>query len=163
LISASSLAVVVVEARRRSGSLITARHAADQGVDVFAVPGPITAPTSEGPNRLLQDGAAPLLDPTDILEPLTRSLSLPLVELSPGGNQAASRAAHGTPPESTLTRSILALLRDTPMTRDQLARRLELPPSALALDLVRLELEGRVVEDRDGRLRAIAPLGGSRL
>ncbi len=90
LISASSLAVVVVEARRRSGSLITARHAADQGVDVFAVPGPITAPTSQGPNRLIQDGAIPLLTPTDILEPLSRTLSLPLTELRPGGSEAAA-------------------------------------------------------------------------
>jgi DNA processing protein len=159
LISASSLGVVVVEARSRSGSLITARHAADQGVDVFAVPGPITAPTSRGPNRLIQDGAIPLLDPADILEPLARILSLPLTELARGRGEAAP----GTPKGSAITRSILAALRDTPMTRDQLAGRLGLPVSALALDLIQLELDGRVGEDRDGRLRAIAPLGGSRL
>ena len=174
LISASSLAVVVVEARRRSGSLITARHAADQGVDVFAVPGPITAPTSQGPNLLIQDGATPLLTPTDILEPLSRTLSLPLTELQPGGSEAlasdpstgrvrAGSAVRGAPRDSTITRSILAALRDTPMTRDQLARRLDLSLSALALDLIRLELDGRVAEERDGRLRVIAPLGGSRL
>ncbi len=156
LISASSLAVVVVEARQRSGSLITARHAADQGVDVFAVPGPITAPTSQGPNRLIQEGATPLLTPADILEPLSRTLSLPLTELPPRGREAAAR-------DSKLTGSILAALRDTPMTRDQLARRLDLSLSALALDLIQLELDGRVAEERDGRLRAIAPLGGSRL
>jgi DNA processing protein len=174
LISASSLAVVVVEARRRSGSLITARHAADQGVDVYAVPGPITAPTSQGPNHLIQDGAIPLLTPTDILEPLSRTLSLPFVELQPGGDKAAAggpsadeaqraRAAHHSSEGSAITRSILAALRDTPMTRDQLAERLGLSVSALALDLIQLELDGRVAEDRDGRLRAIAPLGGSRL
>jgi DNA processing protein len=168
------LAVVVVEARRRSGSLITARHAADQGVDVFAVPGPITAPTSQGPNLLIQDGATPLLTPTDILEPLSRTLSLPLTELQPGGSEAlasdpstgrvrAGGAVRGAPRDSTITRSILAALRDTPMTRDQLARRLDLSLSALALDLIRLELDGRVAEERDGRLRVVAPLGGSRL
>jgi DNA processing protein len=174
LISASSVAVVVVEARRRSGSLITARHAADQGVDVYAVPGPITAPTSQGPNHLIQDGAIPLLTPTDILEPLSRTLSLPFVELQPGGGKAAAggpsadeaqraRAARHSSEGSAITRSILAALRDTPMTRDQLAERLGLSVSALALDLIQLELDGRVAEDRDGRLRAIAPLGGSRL
>jgi predicted Rossmann fold nucleotide-binding protein DprA/Smf involved in DNA uptake len=67
------------------------------------------------------------------------------------------------PNDAAITRSILAALRDTPMTRDQLARRLGLSASALALDLIQLELDGRVAEERDGRLRAIAPLGGSRL
>jgi DNA processing protein len=174
LISASSLGVVVVEARPRSGSLITARHAADQGVDVFAVPGPITAPTSQGPNRLIRDGAVPLLTPADILEPLSRTLSLPFAELRPEGGETAAgdpsaEAAQGggdglpVPRDAPITRAILAALRDTPVTRDQLAQRLGLSVSALALDLIRLELDGRVAEERDGRLRAIAPLGGSRL
>jgi DNA processing protein len=174
LISASSLGVVVIEARRKSGSLITARHAADQGIDVFAVPGPITAPTSQGPNRLIQDGAIPVLAPSDILEPLSRTFALLLTELRPGGGDAAAgdpsvgearRAAarRCMPNDAAITRSILAALRDTPMTRDQLARRLGLSVSALALDLIQLELDGRVAEERDGRLRAIAPLGGSRL
>jgi DNA processing protein len=174
LISASSLGVVVVEARRRSGSLITARHAGDQGVDVFAVPGPITAPTSEGPNRLIQDGAVPVLSPSDILEPLSRNPAIPFTEVPPGRSEAAggdpsgSEAPRGAaersaPKDAAITRSILAALGDTPMTRDQLARRLGLPGSALALDLIQLELDGRVAEERDGRLRAIAPLGGSRL
>jgi DNA processing protein len=184
LISASSLAVAVIEARQRSGSLITARHAADQGVDVFAVPGPITAPTSQGPNRLIQEGATPLLTSADILEPLSRTLSLPFPELSSGSSalpsgSSAGREAAATDPsggeasagggampsarDSKLAWSILAALRDTPMTRDQLAQRLELSLSALALDLILLEIDGRVVEERDGRLRAVAPLGGSRL
>ena len=87
------MAVVVVEARRRSGSLITARHAADQGVDVFAVPGPITAPTSQGPNRLIQDGAIPLLTLTDILEPLSRTplTSLRRISSREEGEPAARR------------------------------------------------------------------------
>jgi DNA processing protein len=174
LISASSLGVVVVEARHRSGSLLTARHAADQGVDVFAVPGPITAPTSQGPNRLIQDGATPLLTPADILEPLSRTLPLPIDEPAQGGEEGTgaetsvgesprARAVGGAPKGSGIRGSILAALRDRPMTRDQLARRLGVSVSALALDLIRLELDGRVAEDRDGRLRAIAPLGGSRL
>jgi DNA processing protein len=63
LISGLSAAVVVVEARERSGSLITANHAANQGRDVFAVPGPITAPTSVGTNQLIRDGAYVVLGP----------------------------------------------------------------------------------------------------
>jgi len=174
LISASSLGVVVVEARSRSGSLITARHAADQGVDVFAVPGPITAPTSEGPNRLIRDGAVPLLTPRDILEPLSRILSISFGASRSEGDVAAAgdpsaEAALGNeeellvPRDAPVTRAILSALRDTPATRDQLAQRLGLSVSALALDLIRLELDGRVAEERDGRLRAISPLGGTRL
>jgi DNA processing protein len=156
--------VVVVEARRRSGSLITARHAADQGVDVFAVPGPITAPTSQGPNRLIQEGAIPLLTPEDLLEPLARLLPLPSTAVGSRGSEATGEVTQRrAAADSTITRSILAVLQDTPMTRDQLALRLDLPLSALALDLIRLELDGRVVEERNGRLRPVASLGGSRL
>jgi DNA processing protein len=174
LISASSVGVVVVEARSKSGSLITARHAADQGVDVFAVPGPITATTSQGPNRLIQEGAIPVLTPDDILEPLSRTLALPLIDRQPrdpgapagdpavmgAQRKAAERATAGDVPA---TRSILAALRDTPMSRDQLARKLGVSGPDLALGLIQLELEGLVAEERDGRLHAIAPLGGSRL
>ncbi len=163
LISAASLAVVVVEARRRSGSLITARHAADQGIDVFAVPGPITSPTSEGPNRLIQDGAITLLSPADILEPLSRTLPLPLAEPGPDGNEVAPGSRSQGARRSAISRSILEALRDTPMTRDELASALGLSASGLAFDLIQLELDGCVAEERDGRLRAIAPLGGSRL
>jgi len=70
LISAISEAVVVVEARIRSGSLTTADHAARQGVDVWAVPGPVDRPTSQGPHRLLREGAAPLTSAADLLEQL---------------------------------------------------------------------------------------------
>jgi DNA processing protein len=143
LISGLARAVVVVEARRRSGSLITARHAADQGADVFAVPGPITAPTSEGPNRLLRDGAGVVLEARDVLEPLGLAAA-----------PARSQAATGEPGRAAL-REICALLRRAPLTRDELCRRLARAPEDLAPDLLELELEGRVAEDRDGRLRVL--------
>ena len=123
---------------------------------------------------MIQDGAIPLLTPADLLEPLSRTLSLPFDEPRPGDEEALAaepsvgeiprvREDGGIPQDSDTRRSILALLRDSPMTRDQLALKLGLSVSALALDLIRLELDGRVAEERDGRLRAIAPLGGSRL
>ncbi|MDR7869929.1 MAG: DNA-processing protein DprA [Tissierellaceae bacterium] len=68
IISGLSLAVVVIEAKEKSGSLITAHHALEQGKDVFAVPGNINSIYSGGTNKLIKDGAFPLLDIDDLLE-----------------------------------------------------------------------------------------------
>lgn len=70
IISGLSDGVIVIEASRRSGTLNTARHAADQGKEVFAVPGPITSPTSEGTAWLIKRGAKLVYDIKDILEEL---------------------------------------------------------------------------------------------
>ena len=70
IISGLSMAVVVIEAGQRSGALITANYAADQGRDVFAVPGNIQAHQSKGSNMLIQQGAHPLLSGKDVLEAL---------------------------------------------------------------------------------------------
>jgi DNA processing protein len=142
IISALSEAVVVVEARVRSGSLVTARHALDQGVDVLVVPGPVDAPTSEGSNRLLRDGAGAVLEPGDVLRALG-------VEPEP-----VARRAGGPPAaQGESARELVAALRDAPATRDELAERLGRPPEALALALAELELEGWIEAGHDGRLR----------
>lgn len=141
IISALSEAVVVVEARTRSGSLGTARHALDQGIDVFAVPGPIDAPTSEGPNRLLRDGAGAVLEPADVLQAL-------------GLEPVAGPSAAGPPaPRDGLARRVVSALRDCPATRDELAVRLEQSPEDLALPIAELEILGWVELGHDGRLR----------
>jgi len=156
LISGVASAVVVVEARERSGSLITARHAADQGRDVFAVPGPISAPTSAGPNRLLRDGAGIVLAAADVLDDLRRSGELPAQPRAVGGALGGSRDV-ARPLLAGERGRILRALLEEPSTRDRLARRLGRAPEELACDLLELELEGRVAEDRDGRLRVVSP------
>jgi len=157
LISGVSRAVVVVEARARSGSLVTARHALDQGIDVLAVPGPVTAPTSEGTNALLRDGAAPALEADDVLAaigvapaPPAAAAEVPAPEGSPAREAGPQRSLAATP-----AGRIVAALQEHPGTRDELGRRLGLDPGALAAALLPLELEGAVAEDRDGRLRAV--------
>jgi DNA processing protein len=148
-ISGLARAVIVVEARERSGSLITARLAADQGIDVFAVPGPITASTSVGTNQLLREGAWVAADPSDVLEVLEIDAASP-VERAAQHRHAAAQATR-----------ILEALHVRPESRDGLARRLRCAPDQLTLDLLQLELDGRVAEDRDGRLRAVVPVRAS--
>ncbi len=138
IISALAAAVVVVEARPRSGSLITARHALEQGREVLVVPGPIDAPASEGSNRLLRDGAAPVLDVSDVLRAIGCETS---------GAAVARAASQG----GALERA----LQHEPGTRDELARRLGWPAAALAREVLALELERRIAEEPDGRLRLI--------
>lgn len=142
LISGLSLAVVVVEARERSGSLVTARHAAEQGVDVFAVPGPIDRPHHVGTNRLLRDGAAPLLETRDLFDALAW----------PSTRRSASPEA----PDSGATAEILELLRRDSCDGDAVARRLGRAPEDVASALLELELAGRISRDRDGRWRVVS-------
>jgi DNA processing protein len=154
IISALSRAVLVVEARLRSGSLITARHAADQGVDVWAVPGPIDIPSSEGTNRLLADGAQPALSPEEMLAGLADAG----VPLRPRPLAAPTDGVPGAEVER-----LLAVLRDAPASRDALCRALGLDPGELAPILLALELSGHVREDRDGRFRVVSPPRDRRL
>lgn len=139
LISGLSEAVVVVEARIASGSLVTARHAANQGVDVLAVPGPVTSPTSAGPHQLLRDGAGLVTSGADLLEAFGLSERAPRLPAPTPDAHASSLAARA-----------LALLQAEPLARDALAERLAAPQSELAAALLELELTGHASEDRDG-------------
>lgn len=157
LISGLVQLVIVVEARERSGSLITARHALDQGREVMALPGPISAPTSSGPNRLLRDGARPVLELADVLDCLG---------WQPPEDTSLEESSRGpSEPLAPDAAEILQRLQREPVTRDELAQRLGRPPEQLALRLLELELGGWLSEDRDGRLRPVprSALGDARI
>ncbi|MFN9510104.1 MAG: DNA-processing protein DprA [Planctomycetota bacterium] len=138
IISGLSLGVVVVEAAERSGSLITARHAGEQGRDVFAVPGQASAPTSRGSNRLIRDGAVLVQDAEDILEhlsPLARSAKL-------SGGQVVQQ-----PRELVLNeieRSVLQAIDVLPTDIDQIVHRSALAVSQVLSTLSVLELKGAI-------------------
>jgi DNA processing protein len=153
LISALSEAVIVVEARIASGTLVTARHAANQGVDVLAVPGSVRSPTSAGPHLLLRDGAGIVTSAADLLEALgidaKEALASGSTEREREGAQAAAE------PARRLAARALALLRDGPRARDELAAQLAAGEAELGAALLELELSGAASEDRDGRWAAL--------
>jgi DNA processing protein len=137
LISGLARITVVVEAAAGSGTLITVGAALDQGRDVMVVPGNITSPTSVGTNRLLRDGATPLLEVADLLEQYP--------ELA-GAAQPAGPGA--VPPGPALTGdagTVYALLEGGPLGLDEMVRRCALAAPTVMAVVTGLELAGRLV------------------
>jgi DNA processing protein len=132
IISGLSLAVIVTEAGERSGALITAEFAAEQGREVFAVPGSITAMQSLGCNRLIQQGARPLLDAREVME------ALDLVSIS------QQRSARQVLPVDEVEARLLDLIGREPIHVDEIGARLEMPIEKISATLALLELKGLV-------------------
>jgi DNA processing protein len=131
-------AVVVVEARERSGALITADFALEEGREVFAVPGEITNALSVGSNALLKLGATPLTSTADVLDAL--GIERP--------------AASDAPDVSDTAQRVLAVVRDMPTAADELVTRASLDAGAVGVALTELELAG-LVAAADGVYRAV--------
>jgi DNA processing protein len=132
IISGLSLAVVVIEAGETSGALITAGFAAEQGREVFAVPGSILAPQSKGTNKLIQTGALPLLSPEDLLQ----ALNLTRV--------GAQKSARKILPADEVERQLLDALGSEPLHVDELRSQTGLPVEKVSAALVMMELKGMV-------------------
>jgi DNA processing protein len=137
IIAGLSEAVVVVEARERSGALITADFALEEGREVFAVPGEITSSLSVGTNALLKLGATPLTSSDDVLDVL-------------GVDRAEPSAAVDVSPEAA---KLLELVREAPGGADELAARGALAAGEASVALTELELAG-LVAAADGVYRA---------
>lgn len=142
IISGLSLATLVIEAGDRSGALITAKFAADQGREVFAVPGSVLSPVSKGTNRLIANGAIPMTNPADLLQALKipTKTSQPDTE-DPVLNERESR--------------ILKVLANDSVHIDELAARLDLAIETLSAELILMELKGLVQRDNGMEYSAI--------
>jgi DNA processing protein len=133
IISGLSRAVIVVEAGKRSGALITASFAADQGRDVFAVPGQINSPKSIGTNQLIQKGAAPFIDIQDVI----LSLGIDLIH--------EKRHARSELPGNEIESSLFELLTSDPMHIDEICENSSISVDKVSSALVLLELKGLVM------------------
>jgi DNA processing protein len=132
IISGLSRAVVVVEAGLDSGALITASFAAEQGREVFAVPGNINAPQSQGANRLIRDGAHPLLSPQDVLETLNLTMA------------AEQREARVALPVDASEARLLQVLGQQPIHVDEIRSQTGMPIEKVTSTLALMELKGMV-------------------
>lgn len=143
LISGLAARAVIVEAARRSGSLITAQLAGEQGREVFAVPGSQLDPRAEGTNGLIKQGAIPVTEAADViavLEPiLGRSPDLPVREEAAGPPVAPELA----PADDERSR-VLALLGPAPATIDDIVRLSQATPATVRTILLELEIAGRL-------------------
>jgi DNA processing protein len=136
-------AVVVVEAAARSGALVTARLALEEGREVLAVPGNIFSELSVGPNTLLRVGARPLLTPRDLFDTVGES---PLQGVNAGTESGLLKFV---PPAEALT-------------ADEIAARSGAPVGEVLAELLRLELSGHLRRESDGRyLRTKARIPGA--
>jgi DNA processing protein len=126
------LAVVVIEAAETSGALITAEFAAEQGREIFAVPGSILAPQSKGTNRLIQKGALPLLTPADLMQAL---------DLTRMDKQKSARKIL---PSDETEALVLNTLGSEPLHVDEIRNMANLPIEKISAALAMMELKGMV-------------------
>lgn len=147
IVSGLALGVVVIEGAIRSGSLITARNALDQGREVMAVPGNPLDGRAGGCNALIRDGAVLVRDAADVAEALALALGeAPRVRAA----TPAPAPAPPPPPTGPLEARLLDLLGTAPVAEDMLTRALSAPAALVAAALVDLELSGRVLRHPGG-------------
>lgn len=141
IVSGLSAGVIVIEAAARSGSLITAHRAAEQGREVFVVPGSPMDPRYEGSNTLIRDGAILVRDANDIIGVFGAPPPIPQPLEKPSQKSFQGKAA-----------SVLAALGSIPTAVDELVRRCQVSAATVAEVLLALELEGRLERHRGNRV-----------
>jgi DNA processing protein len=149
LISGLAAGVVVIEAARRSGSLITTRLALEQGREVFAVPGSPLDPRTEGSNGLLKQGATLVTEAEDVLAVLRPILGQPL-EWRAEESEPAPASPPASEPGTVERGRLIELLGPTPITIDDLIRLSGQPAAVVRTVLLELEIAGRLQRHAGG-------------
>ena len=153
IVSGLSLGVLIVEAARRSGSLVTARLAAEQGREVFAIPGHPLDPRAEGTNKLLKSGATLVTEPEDVLSALTPLTRAPVRQLREEPEQPIEVPALVSDRDRD---RIVAALGPAPVDIDSLVRGTGLSIRSVQIALMELSLAGRI-ERHGGGMVSLAP------
>jgi DNA processing protein len=153
LISGLSLGVVIVEAAQRSGSLITARMALEQGREVFAVPGSPLDPRAEGTNGLLKQGATPVTEAADIVSMLQPIMGVDAPAREP--EPAEGNTSDYLEPAADERARIIGLLSPAPVSIDDLVRLSQTSPRAVRMVLLELEIAGRLERHGAGMVSLI--------
>jgi DNA processing protein len=156
LISGLSLGVVVVEATLKSGSLITARQAGEQGRDVFAVPGSPLDPRAAGPNALIRDGAMLVENATHIISAVTPLKSEKNLADSTGNTYSAPMAEVGVEEVAQARQYIYDNLSPVPVTVDEVVRACLLSSAVVQTALLELELAGAIERLPGNRIALIS-------
>jgi len=154
LISGLALGVVIVEAAKRSGSLITARLALEQGREVFAVPGSPLDPRAEGTNGLLKQGATPVTEAADIISVLQPIMGTDFPMREPDQMSGGELSEHGEPAADERAR-VLDLLSPAPVSIDDLVRLSKTSPRAVRIVLLEVEIAGRLERHGGGLVSLI--------
>ena len=155
IISGLARGVVVVEAVARSGSLITARLAAEQGREVFAVPGAVRDPRGRGPNQLLRDGATLVESAADVTEVLTTLGHKPLQQAPGRDYQAPPAPVEDEAALQTARPVIVECLSSEPVSIDEIVRQCHMPAAVVHTVLLELELAGRAARTVGNRVCAL--------
>jgi DNA processing protein len=156
LISGMSVGVVIVEAAQRSGSLITARFALEQGREVFAVPGSPLDPRAQGTNSLLKQGATIVTEAADVIAAVDPILGRPIVVPAPAPAAALQVDTEADlEPDGHARDDIASLLGPTPVAIDDLVRLSGAPPATVRRVLLELELAGRIERHGGGLVSSI--------
>jgi DNA processing protein len=150
LISGAALGVVVVEAAHRSGSLITARIAAEQGREVFAVPGSPLDPRAAGTNDLIKQGATLITEAADVINAVEPIMERPISLREPDGNEPLDFEA-----DAGERARILNLLGPSPISLDDLIRMADASSAIVRVVLLELELAGRLERHGGGLISLI--------
>lgn len=155
IISGLSLGVLVIEAGLNSGTLITARQAAEQGKEVFALPGSLHNPMAKGCHRLIREGARLVETVNDVMSELAPMAGVLASELrsragEPGKAPATEPPSDETPDDPEYA-ALLAAMEHDPRTVDELSRLTGLPVRSVSSMLLMLELRGRVLQHSSGR------------
>ena len=159
LISGMAQGVVVVEGAQRSGSLISARLAGEQGREVMAVPGSPLDPRSSGCNRLLKQGAGLVEKPDDVVR-ILREQTVPGPAEHRDDNFNAAGTTGASPDEATLDaarREVTELMGSAPVAVDEIMRECQFSPSIVTMVLLELELAGHCERHPGNRVALVQP------